>query len=160
MSTHTISLFVENHSGALSRIAGLFSSRGYNISSIACGTTEDPTTSHLTIVVNGDKNILEQVVKQLNRLVDVIKVKDFRGEPIIDREMMLVKIRTTKANRQEILTLINTFNGKIASASSTSIIIEMAGTSSTIDNFITLVRPYGIKELIRSGKIAMGQAKN
>ena len=160
MSTHTISLFVENHSGALSRIAGLFSSRGYNISSIACGTTEDPTTSHLTIVVNGDKNILEQVVKQLNRLVDVIKVKDFRGEPIIDREMMLVKVRTTKANRQEILTLVNTFNGKIASASSTSIIIEIAGTSSTLDNFITLVRPYGIKELIRSGKIAMGQAKN
>lgn len=160
MSTHTISLFVENHSGALSRIAGLFSSRGYNISSIACGTTEDPTTSHLTIVVNGDKNILEQVVKQLNRLVDVIKVKDFRGEPIIDREMMLIKVHTTKATRQEILTLVNTFNGKIASASSTSIIIEMAGSSSTIDNFITLVRPYGIKELIRSGKIAMGQAKN
>ena len=160
MSTHTISLIVENHSGALSRIAGLFSSRGYNISSIACGTTEDPTTSHLTIVVNGDKNILEQVVKQLNRLVDVIKVKDFRDEPVIDREMMLVKIRTTKANRQEIVTLINTFNGKIASASSASIIIEMTGTSSTIDNFITLVRPYGIKELIRSGKIAMAQAKN
>ncbi len=160
MSLHTISLFVENHSGALSRIAGLFSSRGYNISSIACGITEDPTTSHLTIVVNGDKNILEQVVKQLNRLIDVIKVKDFRDEPIIDREMMLVKVRTTKASRQEIVTLVNTFNGKIASASSTSIIIEMAGTSSTIDNFITLVRPYGIKELIRSGKIAMGQAKN
>ena len=160
MSLHTISLFVENHSGALSRIAGLFSSRGYNISSIACGITEDPTTSHLTIVVNGDKNILEQVVKQLNRLIDVIKVKDFHNEPVIDRELMLTNIRTTKGNRQEILTLINTFNGKIASASSSSIIVEMSGTSSTIDNFITLVRPYGIKELIRSGKIAMAEAKN
>ena len=160
MSTHTISLFVENHSGALSRIAGLFSSRGYNISSIACGITEDPTTSHLTIVVNGDKAVLEQVVKQLNRLIDVIKVKDFRDRPVIDRELMLIKLRTTKTNRQEILTLINTFNGKIASASSASIIIELAGTSSTIDNFITFVRPYGIKELIRSGKIALGQVKN
>ena len=160
MSTHTISLIVENHSGALSRIAGLFSSRGYNISSITCGTTENPTISHLTIVVAGDKNILEQVVKQLNRLIDVIKVKDFRDEPVIDRELMLTKVRTTAGNRQEILTLINTFNGKIASASTSSIIVEMAGSSSTIDNFITLVRPYGIKELIRSGRIAMAQAKN
>jgi acetolactate synthase-1/3 small subunit len=160
MSTHTISLIVENHSGALSRIAGLFSSRGYNISSIAAGTTEDPTVSHVTIVVTGDKNILEQVVKQLNRLVDVIKVKDFRDEPVIDRELMLTKVRTTAGNRQEILTLINTFNGKIASASTSSIIVEMTGTSQTIDNFITLVRPYGIKELIRSGRIAMAQAKN
>lgn len=160
MSLHTISLFVENHSGALSRIAGLFSSRGYNISSIACGITENPTISHLTIVVNGDANILEQVVKQLNRLIDVIKVKDFHNEPVIDRELMLTNIHTTKGNRQEILTLINTFNGKIASASSSSIIVEMSGTSSTIDNFITLVRPYGIKELIRSGKIAMAEAKN
>ncbi len=160
MSLHTISLFVENHSGALSRIAGLFSSRGYNISSIACGITENPTISHLTIVVSGDANILEQVVKQLNRLIDVIKVKDFHNEPVIDRELMLTNIHTTKGSRQEILTLINTFNGKIASASSSSIIVEMSGTSSTIDNFITLVRPYGIKELIRSGKIAMAEAKN
>ena len=160
MSTHTISLIVENHSGALSRIAGLFSSRGYNISSISAGTTEDPTVSHVTIVVTGDKNILEQLVKQLNRLIDVIKVKDFRDEPVIDRELMLTNIRTTKGNRQEILTLINTFNGKIASASTSSIVVVMAGASSTIDNFITLVRPYGIKELIRSGRIAMAQAKN
>lgn len=160
MSTHTISLTVENHSGALSRIAGLFSSRGYNISSISAGTTEDPTVSHVTIVVTGDKNILEQVVKQLNRLIDVIKVKDFRDKPVIDRELMLTNIHTTKGNRQEILTLINTFNGKIASASTSSIIVEMTGTSQTIDNFITLVRPYGIKELIRSGRIAMAHAKN
>ncbi len=159
MSTHTISLFVENHSGTLSRIAGLFASRGYNIASLAAGTTEDPTVSHLTIVVNGDEEILEQVVKQLNRCIDVIKVKDYRDEPFIDRELMLIKIKITKDTRQEIFTLVDIFKGTISSVSPSSIIVEMTSTTDKIDNFIALARQYGIKELIRSGKIAMAESK-
>jgi acetolactate synthase-1/3 small subunit len=160
MSTHTISLFVENHSGSLSRIAGLFSSRGYNIGSLTVGETEDPTVSRMTIVVSGDKDVLEQVVKQLNRLIDVIKVIDFQNDPVIDRELILIRINITKTNRHEIITLVNIFNGKIIAVTQTSITIELTGASNAVNDFIALIQPYGIKELVRSGKIAIAQAKN
>lgn len=160
MITHTISMFVENHSGALSRIAGLFSSRGYNIASLTVAETEDLTISRMTIVVSGEENILEQVVKQLNRLIDVIKVVDFRDEPVIDRELLLIRISATKTNRHEIATLVNISGGKIVAVTPSSITAEMTGTSNTIDDLIALIRPYGIKELIRTGKIAIAQTKN
>ncbi len=159
MITHTISLFVENHSGALSRISGLFSSRGYNIASLAVAETEDRSISRMTIVVSGEEGILEQVVKQLNRLIDVIKVVDFRDDPVIDRELILIRISATKSNRHEITTLVNIYNGKIAAVSPSSITVEMTSTSPAIDDFISLVRPYGIKELVRTGKIAIAQIK-
>ena len=159
MSTHTISVLVENRHGALSRIAGLFSSRGYNISSLTVAETEDASTSRMTIVVGGDESVLEQVVKQLNRLVDVIKVIDFVSEAVIDRELILLRLDATKSNRHEIVSLANIFGGRVAAISPTSITVELTGTSQTISDFISMVKPYGIKELVRSGKVAMAQAR-
>ncbi len=160
MSTHTISMFVENHSGSLSRIAGLFSSRGYNITSLSVAETEDQTISRMTIVVGGDEEVLEQVVKQLNRLIDVIKVIDFQDELVIDREMALIRISATKSTRHEIVSLVNIYGGKIAMVSAGSITVEITGTVATLGDFIALIKPYGIKELVRTGKIAVAQSKN
>jgi acetolactate synthase-1/3 small subunit len=159
MSTHTISLFVENHSGSLSRIAGLFSSRGYNISSLTVAETEDETVSRMTLVVSGDEDVLEQVIKQLNRLIDVIKVIDFKSESIIDRELILVRVNTAKGDRQEIVTLVGMYHGSIAAVSPTSVTVELSGPSDTIEDFISIIRPFGIKELVRTGKIAIGRTK-
>ena len=157
MTTHTISVLVENHSGALSRIAGLFSSRGYNITSLTVAETDDPTVSRMTIVVSGEEEILEQIVKQLNRLIDVIKVIDLPGEDTIEREMVLVIIDASKSNRHEIIELANIFGAKIAAVAQSSITIEMMGTRRNLDDFLALVKPYGIKEVVRSGAIAIAQ---
>ncbi len=159
MSTHTISVLVENHSGALSRISGLFSSRGYNISSLTVAETDDVTVSRMTIVVSGDEEILEQIVKQLNRLIDVIKVIDFRTEEVIEREMLLAVVDTSKSNRHEIIELGSIFGAKIASVAPSSITVEMTGTRAHINDFITMVKPYGIKEIVRSGAIALAQSR-
>jgi acetolactate synthase-1/3 small subunit len=158
MSAHTISVLVENHPGALSRIAGLFSSRGYNIMSLTVAETEDPTVSRMTIVVAGDEDILEQVVKQLNRLIDVIKVIDFRDEPIVNRELLLVRLDAGKTNRHEIFSLAEVFGAKVAAVSPSAITLELSGDSGTVDEFVALVKPYGIKELARSGAIAIARA--
>jgi len=157
MSTHTISVYVENHSGALSRVAGLFSSRGYNISSLTVAETEDPAVSRMTIVVSGDESVLEQVNKQLNRLIDVIKVIDFSDDPIIDRELLIVRIDISKSSRLELINLSQVYDGRIAALTPTSITIELTNTTDKIDEFITLVRGFGIKELVRSGKLAMAK---
>lgn len=159
MSTRTISILLENHSGALSRVAGLFSSRGYNISSLTVAETEDPTVSRMTIVVEGEENIIEQIVKQLNRLIDVIKVIDFMNEDVVERELVLIRIDSTKTNRHEIIELASMFNAKIAAVTSTSITVELAGAKRTIQDFISLLKPYGIRELVRSGTIAIAQRK-
>jgi acetolactate synthase-1/3 small subunit len=159
MTTHTISVFVENHAGALSRIAGLFSSRGYNISSLTVAETDDPSVSRMTIVVGGDESVLEQVVKQLNRLVDVIKVIDFSKESIIERELLLIRIDTGRTNRHEVVQVATIFGAKVAAVSPTSLTLELSGTSRELDGFISMVKPYGIKEVIRTGKIAMIEAK-
>lgn len=155
MSKHTISVLVENNSGALSRIAGLFSSRGYNISSLNVAETDDPSMSAMTIVVGGDDDTIEQIVKLLNRLVDVVKVVDSVSEPIIEREIALVRVSTTNNNRQELMTLVNIYNGKLAAVSSSSITVEVANSGNVIDDFISLVRAFGIKEVARSGKVAL-----
>jgi acetolactate synthase-1/3 small subunit len=157
MSAHTISVLVENHSGALSRIAGLFSARGYNIASLAVAETEDASVSRMTLVVDGDENVLEQVVKQLNRLVDVIKVIDFAAESIIDRELLLVRIDTAKGARHEIIDLAGVYGGKVASIAPGSVLVELSSSSPMIDEFIRIVKPYGIRELVRSGRIAVVQ---
>ncbi|MHB8093725.1 MAG: acetolactate synthase small subunit [Candidatus Aminicenantales bacterium] len=160
MITHTISILVENHSGALSRIAGLFSSRGYNISSLTVAETEDPSVSRMTIMVTGEEPILEQIVKQLNKLIDVIKVIDFDGLPIIRRELLLARVDTSKSTRHEIIELCGIFDARIVSVTPKSLTVELAGASESIDDFIALVKPFGIKEIVRSGPIAIGQARN
>jgi acetolactate synthase I/III small subunit len=159
MSTHTISILTENHSGSLSRIAGLFSSRGYNISTLTVAETEDPEVSRMTIVVTGDNDILEQIVKQLNKLIDVIKVMDFQEEPIIERELLLVRVDSTKSNRHEIVETANLFNAGVAAVTAGSITLELLGTTQSIDEFVILLKPYGIKELVRSGAVAIAKSK-
>jgi acetolactate synthase-1/3 small subunit len=159
MSIRTISVLVENHSGTLSRIAGLFSSRGYNINSLTVGETEDPSVSRMTIVVGGDDAVIEQVVKQLNRLIDVIKVIDFGDDPLIERELILVRVDSSRSNRHEIVELAGIFGAAVAHVSVSSITLELSSTCDKADNFINLIRPYGIKELIRTGKVAMAQPK-
>ena len=147
MSTHTLSLLVENRHGALSRIANLFSGRGYNISSLTVAATEDETVSRMTIVVGGDEDILEQIVKQLNKLIDVIKVIDFIDEPIIERELLLARVDTSKSNRHEIIEISDIFNASIVSVSPKSITVGMSGSSASIDDFLSMVKPFGIKEV-------------
>ncbi|MGB7569077.1 MAG: acetolactate synthase small subunit [Chitinivibrionales bacterium] len=159
MSIRTISVLVENHSGTLSRIANLFSARGYNISSLTVGETEDPSVSRMTIVVGGDENVIEQVVKHLNRLIDVIKVIDFGNGPLIERELVLVRIDSTKSNRHEIVELADIFGATVAHVSAASITFELSSTCEKVNDFINLIKPYGVKELIRTGKIAMAQPK-
>jgi acetolactate synthase I/III small subunit len=159
MNTHTISLTVENRHGALSRIANLFSSRGYNISSLNVAETEDPSISRMTIVVAGDEDIIEQVVKQCNRLIDVIKVTDFSGEPTIDRETLLLRVDTGKSNRDEVVRLATLFGAKVAGASSSSLVLELTAEPKALDDFVAGIKPFGLKELVRSGPIALSAAK-
>jgi acetolactate synthase I/III small subunit len=159
MSTHTLSLMVENRHGALSRIANLFSSRGYNIGSLTVAETDDPTVARMTIVVAGDEDVIEQVIKQLNRLIDVIKVVDFVEEPVLSRELALVTVDATRATRHEISQLGVMFGAKVASVAPSSVTLELTSTSETIDEFVTMVKPYGLKELVRSGKVALAKAR-
>jgi acetolactate synthase-1/3 small subunit len=159
MNRHVISVLVENHSGALSRIAGLFSSRGYNISNLSVAETEDPTVSRMTIVVDGEESILEQIVKQLNRLIDVIKVIDFTDEKVVMRELILVRVDVTKASRHEVVEVCTIFGARIASTSLSALVLEFTGTTESVDDFITMLKPFGIKELVRSGISAIGQTR-
>ncbi len=157
---HTISVTVENKFGVLARVAGLFSARGYNISSLAVSETFDPSVSSMTIVVDAkDEAVLEQIKKQLNKLIDVIKVIDFDGCPIIRRELLLARVDTSKSTRHEIIELCGIFDARIVSVTPKSLTVELAGASESIDDFIALVKPFGIKEIVRSGPIAIGQAR-
>ena len=160
MEKHTISILVENNSGALSRIAGLFASRGYNIKSLSVSETEDETVSRMTIVSEGDNAIMEQINKQLNRLIDVIKVLDFSDTESVERELMLVTISATNSNRHEIVGIVEIFKGEVVAASSNEITVEVSGHSDDIDDFINMVRPYGIKEVARSGPIALARTRS
>ncbi|MBN2036128.1 MAG: acetolactate synthase small subunit [Chitinispirillaceae bacterium] len=160
MSTHILSLLVENRHGALSRIANLFSGRGYNISSLTVAETEDASVSRMTIVVAGDEEILEQIVKQLNKLIDVIKVIDFIDQPIIERELLLIRIDTSRSNRHEIIDLCDIFKARIVSVAQKSMVVELAGPSGTVEDFIAIMRPFGVRELVRSGAVAIAQPKS
>lgn len=153
---HTISVLVENKFGVLARIAGLFSARGFNIDSLAVGETEDPTVSRMTIVVEGDEKTLEQIKKQLNKLIDTIKVIDFKENGFLDRELMMVKVGVTAKNRKEILEAIDSIAAKVVNAGSKSISVEAAGDHNQIKALLELLRPFGIVEVVRTGRIAMG----
>ena len=154
---HTISVLVENHFGVLSRVSGLFSARGFNIDSLAVGETEDPTVSRMTIVVEGDERTLEQVKKQLNRLIDVIKVQDIPQEDLLEREIVLLRIGSNPKNRAEILESVNTFHGKVMDASANTLTIEVTGDKAKIHSVFELLKPYGILEIVRSGQIALSR---
>ena len=157
MDKHTISVLVENHFGVLSRVSGLFSGRGYNICSLTVSETHDPNISKMTIVTKGDDAIIEQIDKQLNKLVEVIKVTDLTGEDFIEREMVLVKVKTAKETRSDIVQLVELFDGNILTVHSEELGIELAGTPKQIDNFIELIRDYGIIEIARSGRVAISE---
>ena len=153
----TISVLVENHFGVLTQVSGLFSARGFNIDSLAVGETGDPTVSRMTIVVDGDEKTLEQVKKQLNRLIDVIKVIDLTDEDFVDRELVLVKLKMDSTSRSEILQIADTFQAKIDDAKKESVVIEVSGDQNKIKSFIEIMKPFGIVEIVRTGRIAMGR---
>jgi acetolactate synthase-1/3 small subunit len=153
---HTISVLVENKFGVLARVAGLFSARGFNIDSLAVGETEDPSASRMTIISEGDEKTLEQIKKQLNKLIDVIKVVDFKEGEFVDKELMLIKVASSAKGRKEILEAIESVGGKIVSALSNSISVEVSGDSEKVKGLIELLRPFGIIEVVRTGRIALG----
>ena len=152
---HTISITVENKFGVLARVSGLFSSRGYNIDSLAVGETQDPKISRMTIVVKGDDRILEQVIKQLNKLVDIIEVSDLREGSYVSRELSIVKVKCTSKTRTEILEIANVFRAKTIDIGHKSLILQITGSEEKIGAFIKLMEPFGILELARTGKVAM-----
>lgn len=154
---HTISVLVENKFGVLARIATLFAARGFNIDSLAVGETDDPAISRMTIIVKGDDSVLEQVTKQLNKLVDVIKVNDFSGVEYVERGLALVKINVNKANRAEVMQMVSIFRTRIIDVSQESMIVEVTGDENKIEAFIEMVKPFGIKEVCRTGEVALSR---
>ena len=154
---HTISVLVENKFGVLARISTLFAARGFNIDSLAVGETEDPNISRMTIVVKGDDKILEQVEKQLNKLVDVIKVSDYKEAKHLERDLALVKVKTDKNNRSEVMQIVDIFRSKIVDVAHDSVVVEITGDEEKIDALLELLRPFGIKEMCRTGIIAIGR---
>lgn len=155
MKKYVLSVLVENQAGVLSRISGLFSRRGYNIDSLSVGVTEDPKVSRMTIVTSADENTLEQIKKQLNKLVDVIKVLELKEESSIYRELAMIKIHASKENRAEIIEIANIFRTHIVDVSNDSLIIEATGDQGKIDALTNMLEPYGVKEIIRTGLTAL-----
>lgn len=156
---HTISLLVDNQPGVLSRIAGLFSGRGFNIESLCVAETMDPLISRITLVTGGNQMIIEQIKKHLNKLVNVIKVYDLTGTNFVEREMALVKVKAKPEHRAEILRLADIFRCKVVDVSSTHYIIEVTGTREKLGALLTLLKPMGIKEIARTGSIALSRNK-
>jgi len=154
---HTISVTVENKFGVLSRVAGLFSGRGFNIESLSVGETLDPTVSRMTIVTRGDDRIIEQVIKQLRKLVDVIKVSDLTGTSFVERELILVKVKATEMGKAEILRINDIFRGKIVDVSPGTYTFLITGDQDKTDAFVKLIKPFGIKEIARTGKVALAR---
>jgi len=155
---HTISVLVDNHFGVLARISGLFSSRGYNIESLCVGVTEDPSVSRMTVAAHGDERVLEQIVNQLQKLVEVIEVKDLTRDKHVERELVLIKVAADATRRTELLEVANIFRAKIIDMSAEAVIVEVTGSEDKIAAFIDMVRPFGIVELARTGKIALSRS--
>lgn len=156
---HTFSLLVENHQGVLARIAGLFSGRGYNLESLTVGVTSDPTISRITLVCIGDDATMEQIKKQLNRIIDIIKVIDMTYCPSVDRELALIKISVKPVQRGEIFQVADVFRAKVMDVGQNTIILEITGDSEKIDDFIALLSPYSILEIARSGIVSLERGK-
>ncbi|MEI8002996.1 MAG: acetolactate synthase small subunit [Methanothrix sp.] len=152
---HTIAVIVENKSGALTRVAGLFSRRSFNIDSLSVGATENPDYSRMTITVQGDRDVLEQVIKQLSKLVNVIRVSELEPGESIERELAIIKVSADKESRSEIMQIVNIFRAKIIDVSQKSMIIEVTGDEEKINAIVQLLRQFGIKEMARTGKVSM-----
>jgi len=155
---HIYSILVENKFGVLSRVAGLFSARGYNIESLSVGETLDPTVSRMTLVVRGDEFVIEQVTKQLHKLIDVIKVTDLSEEDHVEREMLLLKVNAEPASRAEILRVADIFRAKVVDVTPTTYTLEATGEEGKIEAIIDLLRPFGIQEIVRTGKVAIARS--
>jgi len=152
---HTISLTVENKFGVLARVAGLFSGRGYNIESLSVAETLDPAVSKMTIVTSGEDKIIEQIIKQLNKLINTIKVVDLTVTDHVEREMVLVKVSASGENRAEVLRLVDIFRGKIVDVSPDTFVVELTGDEEKIAAVLNLFKPLGVKDIVRTGKVAM-----
>ncbi len=157
MSRHTLSVLVENKPGVLARIAGLFSRRGYNIDSLAVGPTEHPEMSRMTIVVNVEESPLEQVTKQLNKLVEVIKVVELDRDLSVNRELLLVKVRADASARGQVLELVQLFRAKVVDVATDAVTIQIVGNQGKLEDFLRVLEPYGVRELVQSGVVAIGR---
>lgn len=155
MRRHTLAVIVENRPGVLTRVTTLFRRRGYNIESLAVGETENPSISRITIVVMGDEKILEQVTKQLYKLVDVIKIVDITDKRFVERELVMIKVKADVNVRAEIVQIVDIFRARIVDIGKTSLIIEVTGDSGKIDAIVESLKPFGIIELVRTGIVAM-----
>jgi acetolactate synthase I/III small subunit len=155
MAKHTLSVLVENRSGVLSRVAGLFSRRGFNIDSLAVGVTENPEVSRMTIVVDGDEYTVEQVSKQLNKLIDVIKIRALESSDSVSRELALIKVNATTATRSEIIQVVEIFRAKIVDVSKNTLTVEISGGSDKVAALEDMLKQFGIKEIVRTGTIAI-----
>ncbi len=154
---HTVSVLVQNKPGVLTRTAGLFSRRGYNIESLTVGVTENEAVSRMTIVVTGDDTVVEQVTKQLNKLIEVIKVSDLTKESYVNRELVLIKVTADSSNRAEIMQIVNIFRARIVDVAPKSLIIEVTGDEGKLDALIGMLKQFGIKEIVRTGTLALGR---
>lgn len=152
---HTLAVLVENHPGVLARVAGLFSRRGYNINSVAVGETEDPTVARMTIVVEADQVTLEQITKQLHKLIDVIKISDITLDDSVGRELALIRVKADGASRAQIIQIVEIFRASIVDVNDKSLIIEITGAEDKVEAMLQLLRPYGVMEIVRTGKVAM-----
>ncbi len=154
--THTITVLVENRSGVLARVSGLFARRGYNIESLTVSITDDPNVSRMTLVVGGDADILEQITKQLHKLLDVLKVYDYVNTPMLERELALIKVTVAPERQVELIQLVTqVFGGKIIDTTDKAFVVEVTGGAEKIDAFEKLMESYGIRELVRTGRIAL-----
>ena len=154
---HTISVLVENKFGVLTRIAGMFSGRGFNIDTLNVGPTLDPSTSRMTIVVRGDDTVLEQVTKQLNKLIDVIEIQDFREDEYVDRELVMLRVNVDSTTRAEVMQICDIFRAKIIDVQHKNVSIEVTGNESKINKFLLLMENFGINDLTRTGKVALAR---
>ncbi len=152
---HTISVLVENKFGVLTRVAGLFSGRGYNIDTLNVGPTHDPKISRMTIVTRGDDATIEQIVKQLKKLINVLKVQDFRDTDYINRELVLVKVNVDSKSRAEVMQITDIFRAKIVDVQPSSLTIEITGSETKVEKFLQLMESFGVAELTRTGKVAL-----
>jgi acetolactate synthase I/III small subunit len=154
---HTLSVLVENKPGVLARVAGLFSRRGFNIDSLAVGPTEHPEVSRMTIVVNVEESPLEQVTKQLNKLVEVIKIVELDGPTSVARELIMVKVKADAATRGQVLEVAQIFKGKVVDVAPDAVTIQVVGHPEKLDDFLRVIEPYGVRELVQSGVVAIGR---
>ena len=157
--THVLSMLVENHQGVLSRIAGLFSGRGYNLESITAGVTTDPQITRITLVCKGEDNVFDQIKKQLNKLIDIIKITDLSPLPSLHRELALIKVRAMPNLRGEVFQVADVFRARVLDVGIDSMVLEVTGSSDKIDNFIAVLQPYSIREVARSGLISMERGR-